>query len=320
VTSCGKREGAHCTPVFPLSRLLLCLAPDGGFTAESAVEYPQTCFYRCFCCYHASMVRELFEADRQAILSLAYQREREHLFLIGNAESPATFSESRYFGAFEGNALRAVSAWFGRFGSFVAVGEEAAIPSVVDAALIAKVRIESVPMVEPRASLVVQQLRRRGFVPLKEHVSLFLELKRQAFHPQESVVRSAREEDRDALVLLQRILHERASTVPITERERNKISLEGAIVAEEDGHIAATATAGVCSRHFVQAVGVITDPRFRRRGLAAGCMSALCQRCFAEGKEAVLLFTEKKNLAAQALYAKLGFAVIGEFLLAEYPS
>jgi len=49
-------------------------------------------------------------------------------------------------------------------------------------------------------------------------------------------------------------------------------------------------------------------------------MSALCQRCFAEGKEAVLLFTEKKNLAAQALYAKLGFAVIGEFLLAEYPS
>lgn len=96
--------------------------------------------------------------------------------------------------------------------------------------------------------------------------------------------------------------------------------LEGAFVVEEDGHIAATATAGVHSRHFVQAVGVITDVRFRRRGLAAGCMSALCQRCFAEGKEAVLLFTEANNLAAQALYAKLGFTVIGKFLLAEYQS
>ncbi|MFA5272787.1 MAG: GNAT family N-acetyltransferase [Candidatus Peribacter sp.] len=264
------------------------------------------------------MLRELHAADRQAILGLAYTRERENLFLIGNAESAAAFSENRYFGAFDGNTLRAVSAWFGRFGSFVAAGEEASIPSVVDAALAEKVHIESVPMVQPRASVVVRQLRHRGMIPRVEHSSLFLELTRQAFRPQESAARPAREEDRDALVLLQRELHDRTGTAPITERERGKIMLEGAFVVEEDGHIAATATAGVRSRRYTQVVGVITDPQFRRRGFAAGCLSALCAQRFAEGKEAVFLFTEAQNTAAQALYAKLGFTVIGEFLLAEY--
>jgi len=264
------------------------------------------------------MIRELHAADRQAILDLAYRRERENLFLIGNLESSAAFSENRFFGAFRGDDLQAVSAWFGRFGSFVAAGEEAVIPSVVDAAAEAKVHIESVPMVQPLASLVVLQLHRRGLIPRPEHQSLFLELKRQAFRPQESTARPAREEDRDALVLLQRALHERSADAPITQQERNRIMIEAAVVAEADGVIAATATAGVRSRRFAQMVGVITDARFRRRGLAAGCVSALCQQCFAEGKEAVLLFTEAHNLAAQALYAKLGFTIIGDFLLAEY--
>ncbi len=89
------------------------------------------------------------------------------------------------------------------------------------------------------------------------------------------------------------------------------------VSAPQDGHFA---TAGVRSRRFAQAVGVITDARYRRRGYGAGCMSALCQRCFAEGKEAGVLFREENNLAAQALYAKLGFTVVGDFLLAEYPS
>ncbi|MDO8468922.1 MAG: GNAT family N-acetyltransferase [Candidatus Peribacter sp.] len=264
------------------------------------------------------MLRELHAADRQAILGLAYQRERENLFLIGNAESAAAFSENRFFGAFEGTTLRAVAAWFGRFGSFVAAGGEADIPAVVDAALAAKVRIEAVPMVQPLASLVVEQLRRHGLIPRPEHQSLFLELSRRAFRPQGSAARPAREEDRDALVLLQRVLHERSGDAPITEQERGRIMIEYAVVAEADGRVVSTATAGVRSRRFAQAVGVITDARFRRRGYGAGCMSALCERCFAEGKEAVLLFTEANNLAAQALYAKLGFTVIGDFLLAEY--
>ncbi|MDD5041255.1 MAG: GNAT family N-acetyltransferase [Candidatus Peribacteraceae bacterium] len=265
------------------------------------------------------MVRELTAADRQAILDLAYRRERENLFLIGNTESPAAFSDNRYFGSFDGLTLRAVAAWFGRWGSFVATGEAADIPSIVDAALDAKVHIESVPAVQPYADLIVMRLKEQGLIPRVQHVSLFLELKRQVFHPFGSAARRAREEDRDALVLLQRDLHDRTGDIPITALERSRITLERAFVVEEDGHIAATATAGVDSRRFTQVVGVITDARFRRRGYAAGCMSALCAQSFVEGKDAVVLFTEAKNTAAQALYAKLGFTVIGDFLLAEYP-
>ncbi len=264
------------------------------------------------------MIRELHEADRQAILDLAYRRERENLFLIGNAESAVAYSKNRFFGTFRKNELRTVAAWFGRYGSFVVTGDIADVPSIVDAAIEENVTIESVPVVQPHASIIVQQLRRCGMVPRLEHPSFLLELKRQAFRPQGSAARPAREEDRDALVLLQRSLHERPSDIPITDQERDRIMIEATFVAEEDGTIVATATAGVRSRHYAQIVGVITLAHYRRRGFAAGCLSALCTERFGEGKEAVALFTDAKNTAAQALYSKLGFRNVGDFLLAEY--
>lgn len=264
------------------------------------------------------MIRELHEADRQAILDLAYQRERENLFLIGNVESPTAFSENRFFGAFDEGHLCAVSAWFGRYGSFTATGREADIPHVVDSAVDAALHIESVPAIQPYARLIIERLRQRGLVPRVEHPSFLLELRKEEFHPLGSASRPAREEDRDALVLLQRSLRERDASIPLTEQERSRIMIEDTFVGEEGGLIVAKATAGARSRHYAQVVGVITRADYRRRGYGAGCMSALCERCFTEGKEAVLLCTEKKNLAAQALYAKLGFEIVGDFLAAEY--
>jgi ribosomal protein S18 acetylase RimI-like enzyme len=57
---------------------------------------------------------------------------------------------------------------------------------------------------------------------------------------------------------------------------------------------------------------VITDPAFRRRGVAATLCSALIQRHFDDGGK--LVFLDAENGGAQALYARLGFETVGDRL------
>jgi ribosomal-protein-alanine N-acetyltransferase len=55
--------------------------------------------------------------------------------------------------------------------------------------------------------------------------------------------------------------------------------------------------------------GVVTDPRFRRRGVAATVCSALVERLFDDG--GTLVFLDAENAGAEALYERLGFRRIG---------
>jgi ribosomal protein S18 acetylase RimI-like enzyme len=55
--------------------------------------------------------------------------------------------------------------------------------------------------------------------------------------------------------------------------------------------------------------GVITEPAFRRQGVAAAVCSALLQRFFDEGGR--LAFLDAESRPAQRLYARLGFDVVG---------
>lgn len=96
------------------------------------------------------------------------------------------------------------------------------------------------------------------------------------------------------------------------------MNLASTMVIRQDGKIASTAAITARSRHYAQLGAVVTHPEYRRRGYAFQCVSALCARVFAEGKESVILFTSEANEAAQALYCKLGFRETGKYLLAEY--
>ncbi len=76
------------------------------------------------------------------------------------------------------------------------------------------------------------------------------------------------------------------------------------------------ATAGWASLGSIDGVAelyaVITDPAFRRRGVATTLCSALIQRHFDDGGK--LVFLDAENAGAQALYARLGFATVGDRL------
>jgi ribosomal protein S18 acetylase RimI-like enzyme len=77
---------------------------------------------------------------------------------------------------------------------------------------------------------------------------------------------------------------------------------------EVEGAVAGRASIGAVDG-VAELYGVITEPAFRRRGVAAAVCSALVQRHFDEGGR--LAFLDAESSAAERLYARLGFRVIG---------
>ena len=79
-------------------------------------------------------------------------------------------------------------------------------------------------------------------------------------------------------------------------------------VGELDGQVAGRASIGTVEG-VAELYGVVTDPPFRRRGVAATVCSALVERLFRDG--GTLVFLDAENPGAQALYTGLGFRPIG---------
>jgi ribosomal-protein-alanine N-acetyltransferase len=79
-------------------------------------------------------------------------------------------------------------------------------------------------------------------------------------------------------------------------------------VGELDGQVAGRASIGTVDG-VAELYGVVTDPPFRRRGVAATVCSALIERQFQDG--GTLVFLDAENPGAEALYARLGFRRIG---------
>lgn len=75
-----------------------------------------------------------------------------------------------------------------------------------------------------------------------------------------------------------------------------------------DGQVAGRASIGTVEG-VAELYGVVTDPPFRRRGVAATLCSALIRRHFDDG--GTLVFLDAENPGAEVLYARLGFRSVG---------
>jgi ribosomal protein S18 acetylase RimI-like enzyme len=80
------------------------------------------------------------------------------------------------------------------------------------------------------------------------------------------------------------------------------------VVGELDRQVGGRASLGTVDG-VAELYGVVTDPPFRRRGLAATICSALIERHFDDGGS--LVFLDAENPGAEALYETLGFRRIG---------
>ncbi len=94
------------------------------------------------------------------------------------------------------------------------------------------------------------------------------------------------------------------------ERIRELVEKKRSVIRVEDGVIATKCEYSAVTPEAVQLMGVWTDPRYRRRGLAYEMLSEVCGHITRKGKK-VTLFVNDFNAPAIALYESLGFQRIG---------
>lgn len=124
------------------------------------------------------------------------------------------------------------------------------------------------------------------------------------------VMRSAQQEDRDAVVKL----WETAGLGGTTEDEWRALTTgpyDSVLVAEDDGNIVGTAvTAFDGWRAFLYHVA--TDPATRRRGLAKALMGEAEQQMRVRGARRIFSLVNENNTAGLALCAAAGYEPEGD--------
>lgn len=94
------------------------------------------------------------------------------------------------------------------------------------------------------------------------------------------------------------------------ERIRELVDKKRSVVRVVDGMIAAKCEYSAVTNDAVQLMGVWTDPRYRRQGLAFEMLREVCGHLIRKGRT-VTLFVNDFNLPAIGLYESLGFHRIG---------
>jgi predicted GNAT family acetyltransferase len=122
------------------------------------------------------------------------------------------------------------------------------------------------------------------------------------------------------LAAWQRILDAEFEDAP-EDSEGALLRLRAALASDDDWYALATLDGqfvgtGRCDAGGANGWGeisaIITDPAFRRRGVALAVTSALTQRCFAAGS--ALAWLNAANPTAERVYARLGFGIVGTLL------
>lgn len=94
------------------------------------------------------------------------------------------------------------------------------------------------------------------------------------------------------------------------DRIRELVERKRSIIWLEDGKIASKCEFSAVTADAVQLMGVWTDPKLRRRGIARAALEEVCGHLFRTGKS-VTLFVNDFNTPAISLYESLGFRQIG---------
>jgi predicted GNAT family acetyltransferase len=143
-------------------------------------------------------------------------------------------------------------------------------------------------------------------------------IRRRFDFPDLTAARFATMRDLDALVPACAAMHKEEVGIDPLERDaagyrervRELVERRRSIVRIIDGVIAAKCEFSAVTTDVVQLMGVWTDPRYRRRGLARETLREVVGHLFRKGK-AVTLFVNDFNAGAIALYESLGFQRIG---------
>ena len=265
------------------------------------------------------VVRPLRRRDREAALARLRGRARENLFLLDLVRQIGA-------GAMAEAAAEVLGAWRGA--ELVAVASLR--PTLVLESGIERSVLEPLlgPLTDLGSGLVRSEVA--GVAPLWERLAMrgrralvdrretSLVLERGALRtappPAGVAIRAAFADDLEALVEAARAsLREEGRPDPFIGDPRGfrrwvSARLPRALIAEAAGDVVWVGYADVRLEEGWLLQGIYTWPAWRRRGLAAAGVTALCQAAFEVRAEHVQLSVVEGNVAAHSLYERLGFA------------
>ncbi len=266
------------------------------------------------------MARIFSPKHRSIILRYAGKKEQENLFVIGAFQRKGdAFEDILFAGAYREVQMIGLGAFFKKFGSLVLHAENnRALTEMVDQFVDRGCRIEWVPMFARFALPTIARLRRYGYTPkeLREETVFLLTKKAFTDHP-EPGVRRGTPKDVDEIITLRRMANGEDLTEEITPRERSQIYPETEYLLHKDGKLVSCVNVHGWSEKYVQIGGVATHPDYRERGFAKQVISAVSRDYLAKNKH-VILFCKNDNVPALAVYEKLGFRPIDQFIVAKF--
>lgn len=251
----------------------------------------------------------------------AMRAEQENLFVIGGLQEPNPFQTRRYFGGKVDGVLQGIAQYHLLWKSLTLHAQSPDIAAALAVhALREQVPIETVLVFKKHAAPAVEALRAQGMEPESVSDEDVFVVTKETLKPVPVInARPATPDDLEAWIRLDRIIRGADPSLPISEAERTRVFQKHAVVLFHDGELVSKANLHAVTEHYAQVGGVATLPAYRGRGYSKECMTLLCQQCFAAGIDNVLLFTDKENAPAQKVYRGIGFRVIDEYMMADYP-
>ena len=275
----------------------------------------------------AVTVRPLTDADLPAVLAHLRPTEERSTFLVGNALEAGITDRGGprngpWVGAFDGERLVGVVAYARGPASLLVACGGCAAALLTDVARLG-VRPRLLLGTADRVDEALAALPARWRVERRKHETLMV-LRWPERVPAPPLRRPASIETPTAAHVadVARLLDTltAASEIPRTPAENlaraERIAREGtATVAVVGGRAVALSSRAAATGHFVHVGATATDPAGRRAGFAGACVDAILHRARADGcaRDGAVLFTGETNLAAQALYARLGFRPLARF-------
>lgn len=264
-------------------------------------------------------VRPLSDADLPAVLALLLPTEERSTFLVGNARGSGITDRGGHvnglwLGAFDGDRLAGVVAHARGPNSLLVAAFGHARPLLAEAArrgCSPSMLIGTADRVDEAVAVLPTSWR----VARRDRETLMV-LRWPDYRPPvpvDAVVVPLPPERADEAALVLDVLS-RESGIPRDEEANRRVAARlatdgSAVVAMLGGRVVSISSVAASTGRFVHVGATATHPDARRRGLAGACVAGVLDRARAAGRatDGAVLFTGEENVAAKALYGRMGF-------------